>query len=411
MKMLFTFLLTSVFTIASFAQVETCDCKKDLDFLVKKMKRMPSFKEQVKNQKENEFDALYAQLASKMTEKLPIEACFILLSQQMDFVKDYHAYVKLNTGFIKKDAGEDTISKFKNSIRFKNHPRTDKDIETLKTELSQKPTSSFEGIYEQGEDFVMGIYKNDGKDTYDGIVLESKNPLWETGQIKFSATKNAYGNYDLYYYDSNTYRPYYAKNLQFENDRIWGFKKEKNENSFEFIENDTLNWDFKIGRDGSQYIRMKTFSGSSSNRRAQENFISEMEQKLTAGNLILDLRTNGGGSYEVSDPFLKLFKKKEVKVYVITNQFTGSNAEQFTVKLRELEGTVHLGQTTRGILAYGSDKKSPVSPSGYFTYNTTDMNFHDPFFKYEGTGVVPEIKLDFDTDWIEQTIEILNNTK
>ncbi len=413
MKTLFTFLIATLFITFSFAQVETCDCKTDLDFLVKKMKRMPSYKEQVRNQKEVAFDALYSELASKMDKNLPIETCYILLSQQMDFVKDYHAYVKLNEGFVKKDAAEtkQEIENFKNSTRFKEHPRTKEAIADLKKMLSQKPAESFEGIYQQEEDYLIGIYKNENTNTYDGIVLESKNPLWEAGQIKFSATKNIYGNYDLYYYDSETYRPYYAKNMQFENMRLWSFKKDENKDNFEFIENDTINWDFKILQGGSQYIRMKTFSGSTSNRKAQKSFLSEIENTLTAGNLILDLRSNGGGSYEVSDPFLKLFEEKEVKVYVITNQFTGSNAEQFTVKVLELDGTVHLGQTTRGIIAYGSDKEAPTSPSGYFTFRTTDMNFHDPFFNYEGKGVVPTIKLEFDQDWMEQTLEIITNCK
>tara|TARA_R100000935_G_scaffold1439_1_gene4503 strand:- start:53980 stop:55221 length:1242 start_codon:yes stop_codon:yes gene_type:complete len=413
MKTSCTLLIAVLFTTFSFAQTETCDCKKDLDFLVKKMKKMPSYKEQVKNQKEDAFDALYTELASNMEKNLPIETCYMLLSQQMSFVKDYHAYVKLNEGFVKKDIVEtkEGIENFKNSTRFKEHPRAQEPIAQLKEVMSQKPAPSIEGIYQQGDEYVLGIHKNKNANTYDGIVLESNHPLWEAGQIKFTATKNAQGNYDLYYYDSDTYRPYYANNMQFENMRIWSFKKEASKSNFEFIKNDTINWGYETLQGGTHYIRMKTFSGSTSNRKAQREFFSEMENKLTAGNLILDLRSNGGGSYEVSDPFLKLFQQKGIKVFVITNQFTGSNAEQFTVKLRELEGTVQVGQTTRGVVAYGRDKEAPSSPSGYFTFYTTDMNFHDPFFAYEGIGVVPSIKLEYESDWINQTLELINQTK
>jgi hypothetical protein len=35
------------------------------------------------------------------------------------------------------------------------------------------------------------------------------------------------------------------------------------------------------------------------------------------------------------------------------------------------------------------------------------MNFHKQYFEYEGSGVIPDIKLDFDRDWIEQTLEII----
>ena len=72
MKTLFTLLIAALFTSFSFAQVQTCDCKKDLDFLVKKMKRMPSYTHQIKNKKENEFDAHYTELAENMISEKKI---------------------------------------------------------------------------------------------------------------------------------------------------------------------------------------------------------------------------------------------------------------------------------------------------------------------------------------------------
>ena len=38
------------------------------------------------------------------------------------------------------------------------------------------------------------------------------------------------------------------------------------------------------------------------------------------------------------------------------------------------------------------------------------MNFHK-YFEYESKGVSPEIKLNFDKDWIEQTLEIIASNK
>ena len=40
----------------------------------------------------------------------------------------------------------------------------------------------------------------------------------------------------------------------------------------------------------------------------------------------------------------------------------------------------------------------------------TDMNFHK-YIAYEGKGIVPEVRLDFKKDWIEQTLEIIEQVK
>lgn len=48
--------------------------------------------------------------------------------------------------------------------------------------------------------------------------------------------------------------------------------------------------------------------------------------------------------------------------------------------------------------------------SGHFTITPTDMNFHR-YIDYEGKGIIPDIPLDFDRDWIEQTLEIIEKDK
>ena len=119
----------------------------------------------------------------------------------------------------------------------------------------------------------------------------------------------------------------------------------------------------------------------------------------------MDLRSNSGGNKKFSDPFLKLLKNKNV--YVLTNCFTGSNGEQFATKLKKIKGAKHLGQTTFGVIAYGLNYGTSYdTPSGHFRVLPTDMNFHQ-FYAYEGKGVTPDIKLDFESDWIEQTLAII----
>ncbi|PHR69771.1 MAG: hypothetical protein COA67_09430 [Lutibacter sp.] len=123
---------------------------------------------------------------------------------------------------------------------------------------------------------------------------------------------------------------------------------------------------------------------------------------------MVDLRNNGGGNKKLSDPFLKLLKGKNV--FIITNSFTVSNAEQFTVKLKKIKNALHLGQVTMGAISYGMNYGYDyLTPSGSFRILPTDMDFHK-FIKYEGKGITPDIALSFDKDWIEQTLEIINKT-
>jgi C-terminal processing protease CtpA/Prc len=98
---------------------------------------------------------------------------------------------------------------------------------------------------------------------------------------------------------------------------------------------------------------------------------------------------------------------KNKNVYILTNAFTGSNGEQFTLKLLKNKNAKHLGQTTFGVIAYGMNYGYDYNtPSGHFEITPTDMNYHK-YIQYEGKGIIPEIVLGFDRDWIEQTLEII----
>jgi C-terminal processing protease CtpA/Prc len=79
------------------------------------------------------------------------------------------------------------------------------------------------------------------------------------------------------------------------------------------------------------------------------------------------------------------------------------------LKLKDKLNAVHLGQTTFGVIAYGINYSYTYNtPSGKFTIMPTDMNYHK-YISYEGYGITPDIPLNFDEDWIEQTMRIIEN--
>ncbi|WP_431134208.1 S41 family peptidase [Psychroserpens mesophilus] len=409
MKNLTTLSLIVLFTVTSvFSQSQTCDCKADLDFLVEKIKKMPSYKKQIKGEISNQFEQTYTALSAKMQHPVLIEDCYKMLLEQMSFVNDGHASISFNSVFLSEEDAKNqhALTKFKASDLFKNHPRTNRNLSELKEELSKKPLEDLEGIYDYYVDRQkIGMYYADNQKDVIGVVLESSLSQWEPGEIRFYATHINGNKYNVYYYDGITRTPGQVKSFSFENGRLWSYKKVGNTNNYEFREDGEPELDFKQINEHTQYL----YFGNFSNRKksAHQKFYNDVKQKLTAQHIIVDLRSNSGGNKKFSDRFLKLLKNKHV--YVLTNCYTGSNGEQFTVKLKGLKNGTHLGQTTFGIIAYGTNYgRSYDTPSRHFRMLPTDMDFHE-FYEYEGKGVSPEIALDFNRDWIEQTLEIIES--
>lgn len=395
MKNLFLILILFLFgTISILAQSETCDCKTDLDFLVEKIKKMPSYKKQIKGEKATKFLKTYKKLSAEMQEPILIEVCYKLLIEQMILINDVHASLQISKSY---SAAQHNTK----------HPKTSNNITELTEILSNKELSDLEGIYNYNKNERIGIYYSENKKDLIAVVLETGLKQWDVGDIRFYATHTDGNKYNFYYYDIDTKIPGFVKSLTFENGRIWSYKKEGNALDYEFADNDVNVAEFKTINEDTQYLYFKTFGNSK--KKALVEFYNNTKDKITAKNVIVDLRSNSGGNKKFSDPFLKLLKDKNV--YVITNCFAGSNGEQFTLKLLKNKNAQHLGQTTRGIIAYGMNYGYKYkTPSGYFNLTPTDMNFHK-YIAYEGKGITPEISLDFNSDWIEQTLEIIQNDK
>lgn len=387
------------------AQSLTCDCKTDLDFVVEKIKKMPSYKKQIHGKKLEQFNNSYHDLTLQMNEPILVEACYRLLLEQMLILNDAHASLKFAKSYLSEEIknNELALTNFKASDLFKNHPKTSFDTKVLKAELAQKTQNDLEGIYNYQGKEVIGVYYAENKKDLIGVVLETDLKHWETGDIRFYANHSNNLKYMFYFYNVDTRTPGLVESLTFENGRIWSYKKEGNTNNYELAENEAMVADFKQINENTQYLYFKTFANSK--KKELIKFYNETADKLTAKNVIVDLRSNGGGNKKYSDPFLKLLKDKNV--YVITNCFTGSNGEQFTLKLLKNKNAKHLGQTTRGIIAYGINYGYDyTTPSGNFKITPTDMNFHE-YAPYEGKGISPEIPLNFYKDWIEQTLSII----
>lgn len=104
-------------------------------------------------------------------------------------------------------------------------------------------------------------------------------------------------------------------------------------------------------------------------------------------------------------------KNHKGKIFVLVNFLTRSNSEQFLLKLKKTNEVVVLGDDTNGSLSFGwNTSNSKTSPSKRFNIHLTDMDFSQ-YLEYQNVGIKPEHYLNVNSDWIKQTLSIINNYK
>ncbi len=168
-----------------------------------------------------------------------------------------------------------------------------------------------------------------------------------------------------------------------------------------------------IGQTG--YVHFKWIS---------DNFLS-MDEVLDyfaeADGLIIDLRHNGGGDFtwpfsemgRLTDEERFVFRSKtkngpgkddftrwydwniypsgsyfDKPLVLLTDRYTGSAAERYTMALRTLPNLVHMGDTTNG--AFSTMIGREMVNGWSFTVATQVIEFRDGH-SYEGTGMIPDI--------------------
>ncbi|MEP0266218.1 hypothetical protein [Dokdonia sp.] len=388
---------------------QLCDCKKDLDFLASNMEKMISYKKQIKGDKVKEFQEVYITLSNEMQSPISKIVCLFKLNTLLSVVKDKHASITSTESLVTDKQYLDTIyrSNFKQTAIFKAHPTVSKDLNKLRTRLSQNPFDAIEGIYIDKHVGEIGVYETIKKGAYIAVVLESSSDFWGTGQIAYQINAITENEYQVLRYHPYSRKLWFQKSMLFYNGKLWGLQKPLEGPNYVEAPSENKDWEFKQLSENTQYLYFGSFSNRKSNVAAFKEFYNRYKDTISAPNMIVDLRNNGGGNAKYSDPFLKILKKSGAHIYVITNYFTGSNGEQFTLKLKKLKNTTHLGQRTNGIIAYGLNYGTGYdSPTGNFTFYPTDMNFHK-FIEYEMVGIQPDTLLDFNEDWVVQTLEII----
>ncbi|SDE34035.1 Peptidase family S41 [Niabella drilacis] len=373
----------------------------------------------MKGNKQDNYINLFNRLSSDTTSELNNYKYFYNLSQLLFPLRDNHlGFYQLPD--YKNFKTKETIDSFIATKEFYLYPTCEINIDSLKIELAKKPADSIEGIYHYDKFYSVGLFRS-GDREYIGVVLDTNIKLWQKGQIAIH----------LYEYIPNHYKAIYGhplyknfllqtnekyKNQSLVNSYFYGsysqsiYTKELGHADYMNLPTNSSKFELKTISDNIQYLLIRTFQADKSTMLSSQKFYDSITSALNKTYLVLDLRNNEGGAKKEMKKYFSLLKKytKHGHLYILLNNGTLSQAEIFTLKLQKLKNVTTVGQTTKGMLTYGSNYgKRNKLPSGKFEIYPTDMKGDAKLLKYEDYGIKPKITLENDQNWIEQVTEII----
>ncbi len=383
------------------AQINDCSCKKELEFLDKKIKKTPSYK-----LNKTAYNTHLLKTEEEIKNLNPGYECFVELNKLMLSLSDNHSRIYgLNEG-ANKEIKNDSIKfeKFKNSKLFKSYPRPNINLDSLITVLEKSSLEDIEGIYSIDNYMKLGVYKVPNDNTYKAIILESENKLWERGEVLH--TLIPYGNnYLLAVGGTFASKRMIAQTERVENGVFLttSFQKDPSLPNFSVSLYPKSNYLRKEISEDITYVKIGSFSSWYPKLSEAEEFYKSLEGTLVKKNLIVDLRGNGGGGNRNSDILLNILKDylKNNNVYLLINNRTVSNAEQFAYKLSAFDNCKTFGNRTNGTAAYEIVNDSYNLPCGEFMVVLTSKK-HWKFLKLESVGLEPDVKFTLETDWVLQ---------
>jgi hypothetical protein len=376
----------------------------DLQKLYETLQKTPSYRDQIKGQKLIAYQKLYENLKKEPIGKVSSPEYFLTLSQLFFPIQDNHLM----------------LTQINYMPPPSEYPVFKGNLDSLKSVLSKKSLDEVEGLYHYGDAYSIGFFK-DREKRYLGVIFDSNTPIWTNGQIAAW----------LYETEPNYFRAIYAhpksKNLllyaveKFLNRSLVNsyfyvsfsdevYRKTIGQSNHVDLPTNIQPFRFKSLSPTVQYLQIKHFSAMTPDLQKSQVFFDSIKNSVNTPNLILDLRNNGGGSYKASKMYHELLKtySKQHKIYVLINNGTLSQGEIFTLQLKKLNNVKILGQTSKGMITYGSNFGTRVKlPSGAFEVYITDMNGKKEHIPYENYGIKPDFPLSGERDWIEQVMEMI----
>lgn len=423
MRCLQTALLICCLCICCVAQPQNAYLK-DLDNLYRLLQRTPGYKTQIKGPAKKAYKKLVVQLKQMPPDEAIGFENYYRLSQLLLPIRDNHLdFSQLLESYLYASRFSDTgaVRVYRASATFARHPRSFLPLDSLESSLYNKPDNSIEGIYHYGSFLTAALFRTVNPDSLVGVVLRSALPHWDPGQVAFVLKETSPDHFHAWYA-----HPVFKSFLLVRNERFLSgilaggfFHSSLTDASWQKFPDSTDH--VNIGKDVPQfqismlapdvrYLRLGSFDASDEGLMKSALFFNQIKDSLQTAALVLDLRNNTGGGFKASGKYLKLVLRyaRNNKVYILANYRTISNGEQFLLKLKGKKNILLLGAHTQGKIAYGSNYGRRITlPGGRYQLYPTDMKDSKNYLRYENKGVVPDIALSPNLDWLQQALDII----
>ncbi|PQV49451.1 peptidase S41-like protein [Jejuia pallidilutea] len=383
----FSILIVINFLWIGAINAQSCNCSKDFNALDILLQKTPAYKDS-----KAAYQKIFQNLSSKLNTITSDYECLVLLNKLALAVNDNH----INVFGMPESKGQHMTN-------------TTISLDSLKQELSKRPFKDIEGVYKLPNYVTLGVYKHN--QDYLGIILESELENWNSGEIMY--TLIPYGeDLMLAIFGQQKNKRMVAVSERIKNGMFLklGLRKNQDIKPYHLAPSRDSLFIRKELNDKTTYIKSGSFNSFYPVLSDAEAFYKTLENSLSKENLIVDLRDNTGGGERNSDVLLEILTQYSANnnMFVLINHNTASNAEQFAVKLKKLPNTKILGDKTQGTLTYELKKNiSNPLPCGKFLGIITSKR-HKEYLPFESVGVTPDMYLNYDSDWIEQAVKIIN---
>lgn len=184
------FLICSLFLLSiNSLQAQDCDCPEAFDAAVEAYEENYSlFMYKVTDENRDFYDAHTDLMRTKAEQTNGIQECKVVLEKWLEFFRDGHTYILMNMEE-EKEISNENIDVTENQYK-------------LDYQNNSYEANPILGIWKSG-DYTVAIMPapENGKRERDyvGVVLESSNPDWKKGEIKFELTANFGTSYQIDY--------------------------------------------------------------------------------------------------------------------------------------------------------------------------------------------------------------------
>jgi len=291
--------LVTVGAIMYFSAIGQCNCEENLSQLRMMIATdYPGYLDKTTNSNYNLFaDSLFTE-SRKISDEYN---CYLILRSLANFFKDPHLLVTINN--VPQNQGK--IRSIFSTIR---PPFLGNSINVFNNK-----SLPIEGIWEarnQGADYTVQIHKNNFGQ-YIGSIVGADEIFWHPGQVKFIINSRKDNLYRITFF-LRDHTPVKV-NAIYDSIGIIDMKaygiwqnvssRKNNQSKIDSVLKSKLTIYLKAVDSNTTYLRIPSFSASNLNQF--DSLIKSNNDQLLKKTLIIDLRSNGGGSTIVSSVLLK----------------------------------------------------------------------------------------------------------